>query len=311
MKFRDPKTGKVFENITGAFVNFCAGRNCSSKLSNYVCPFREKSISTPGCSTWAINHPTEAARLMGYEVIEEETEKTFTETELLSVFDKLADSCDTSNIDGTATGSNLFDFYWKCGNANAVNFIKSALGIEGAKKTVEEVNMEKNDKPIIADPQEYFDMTEEPVPPVSSTKPRLAEVLGVEVGEHFSISGHANNESVFVVDTNGFLHWNTYCVDSGEALYTAINQPESIIRAPRLTEEEFERCRVYGAKWVSRDDITDGSRIGLYREKPVKIGNSFFAENAGTMIVSVWDESLFPSVHPGDCICVEEAGRDA
>lgn len=156
MKFRNPKTGTVFRTIRIVRNKYCIGKGC---LSN--CKLGPRSIETRDCVKFCDDHPAEAARLMGYEVIEDK----------------------------------------------------------------KEVNMEKKDK-------------------------------------------------------------------------------------PRLTEPELERCRVYGAKWVSRDDITDGIRIGLYREKPVKIGDSFFDRNASAMIATIWDETMFPSVHPGDCICAEEVGGE-
>ena len=66
MKFRDPKTGKVYDvkcnncNASG----FCADIECKN------CPIETKT--TRLCSDWVNANPHEAARLMGYEVIEDE-----------------------------------------------------------------------------------------------------------------------------------------------------------------------------------------------------------------------------------------------
>ena len=65
MKFRDPKTGEVFP-IYYAVDEYCAKRWCDN------CSLREP-VGDPDkvCADWAETHPHEAARLMGYEVVEE------------------------------------------------------------------------------------------------------------------------------------------------------------------------------------------------------------------------------------------------
>lgn len=49
--------------------------------------------------------------------------KVFTENELVDVLLALNDSCDQSKANGEK------DFYWRCGNANAVNYIAYKMGI--------------------------------------------------------------------------------------------------------------------------------------------------------------------------------------
>lgn len=68
MKFRDPKTGEVFEDIKDAYSKFRCGHDCDTG-----CPLYTFKV----CNNWSFNHPAEAARLMDYEIIEEEPmEKT-------------------------------------------------------------------------------------------------------------------------------------------------------------------------------------------------------------------------------------------
>ncbi len=66
MKFRDPMTGKVFEDIVAAMDFFCfeSHRECDK------CDFRNKQCG----NEWIRDHPADAARLMGYEVIDEKEE---------------------------------------------------------------------------------------------------------------------------------------------------------------------------------------------------------------------------------------------
>lgn len=68
MKFRS-KTGKVFNNIYDAYCAYTCTNTC------YECPLA-KERGAMGCSDWAIKNPVKAARLMGYEVIEDEKEDT-------------------------------------------------------------------------------------------------------------------------------------------------------------------------------------------------------------------------------------------
>ena len=70
MKFRNPKTGEVFPTITEAWTAFmCPGPcgDCNLQIGS-TC---EKE--------WIASHPNEAARLIGYEVVEEGEEPTWAE----------------------------------------------------------------------------------------------------------------------------------------------------------------------------------------------------------------------------------------
>ena len=69
MKFRDPVTQKVFSGIVDANDYFCA----KSAVECNSCPLdipshQQKKIS---CESWCKTNQEEAARLMGYEVVEE------------------------------------------------------------------------------------------------------------------------------------------------------------------------------------------------------------------------------------------------
>lgn len=72
---------------------------------------------------------------------------------------------------------------------------------------------------------------------------------------------------------------------------------------PRLTPAELAICKAVGAKWVSRDK--DEYFVILRSAEPVENGNGCFctAEDSESWIADV-GVGLFPSVKPGDCICV-------
>lgn len=132
MKFLNPKTGEIYETV-------------------WQIPdtrFRTK---------YAIEHPEEFARLMGYEVVEDEPSGNFGQ--------------------------------------------------------LEEANMDK---------------------------PRMCEVLGVEVGERFEVEGQPG---ALYVDADGYMKYDEDDRLSTSAMHIAINHPDRIIRKPRWTEQEVERVK--------------------------------------------------------------------
>lgn len=66
MRFRDPKTGKLYQNARAALDSF----PCPQRVSCENCKFGENKCT----EKWVNEHPYEAARLMGYEVVEEHTQ---------------------------------------------------------------------------------------------------------------------------------------------------------------------------------------------------------------------------------------------
>ena len=65
MKFRNRETGEVLTDKQ-AQGQFCKGRHC------WECPMNQKSPAKECCVDFRKSHPHEAARLMGYEVVEED-----------------------------------------------------------------------------------------------------------------------------------------------------------------------------------------------------------------------------------------------
>ena len=77
-------------------------------------------------------------------------------------------------------------------------------------------------------------------------KPRICEVLGVEVGERFELG---NTGIIMLVNDDGLLHIGLSQGAHKETdlnvnyLVKAINHPDRIIRKPHFTEQEVERAR--------------------------------------------------------------------
>ena len=139
----------------------------------------------------------------------------------------------------------------------------------------------------------------------------LAEVLGVEEDERwtyptvFGLFRVHNGVREHYTDDNKWIP-----SDDEVGLVKMLNHPESIIHCSPLTEEERERCRVCGAKWIAKDK--DSAWVSLYSKKPTAVDTGYYiGYYDGMKYIGTLHESLFPSVHNGDCICVEEASGDA
>lgn len=140
--------------------------------------------------------------------------------------------------------------------------------------------------------------------------PRLCDVLGVKVGEHFRVrtGGSQTMTGSLCVLRDGSLVAEE--VDTNAALWamiTAINHPEKVDHLPgmtldnmHLTPEEVQRCRDFGAKWVSRD--LDSNQVWLWETRPRLQPEGVW--NGGESCGQAWDR-FFPSVQPGQLVRVE------
>lgn len=202
MKLRNPETGEVFKNLQQASDAFC------STYDSYCqgCPI-DKVNGGCACWDWIQEHPYEAARLMGYEVVEENSNK-----------------------------------------------LKETL-INGNK---EEVNMDKQ------------------------ARPRICEVLGVEVGEWWEYGGleYSVTEKGLIIDHNNTVHFT--------GLTGAINQPGQIVHKPRWTQQEVEDAKV-----LARALLADGFERDT-------IGDVFATSSVACR--TLIDSRMFPSLRSGETV---------
>ena len=212
MKFRNPNTQEVYEVVH----NDCEKSGFCANLSCLFCPISNKTKGM--CSTWINDNPNEAARLMGYEVVE--------------------DDCDQSP--------------------------KSRNSV--AKK--EEANM---------------------------NKPRICEVLGVEVNQNFQFNDFLFDEvKNYIINTDGEIR-NILGgeVTSSELCYI-INNSDCIIHMPHWTEQEVE-----DAKYIKRIMEVDMVRRNEY-------GSGLVAIRSDVNVSIVINRELFPSLCPGEVVALDK-----
>ena len=211
MKFRNHETGEVLA-VADAVNKHCAGRWCGDTCKLYY------AVGDPDkvCVDWAEYHPHEAARLMGYEVVEDDM-------------------------------------------------------LEPTKHK-EEANMDKH----------IGDVTE-------MVRPRICEMLGVEVGERFNVYGNCLD---WHVDEKGHVvsDDDKRCVD--DVIYLAINHPDCIIRRPRFNQQEVERAKAIKVLYPEADSLDEC-------DPQVKVLNTKF-------VIATLDTALFPSLCPGETVTLDE-----
>ena len=206
MKFRNPETGEVLTDEQ-AQLRFCKGRHCCE------CPMNQESPDKECCVGFRKSHPHEAARLMGYEVVEDDH-------------------------------------------------------IPQAEKK-EETNMDK---------------------------PRICEVLGVEVNENFKFNDFPFDEcKVYFVGTDGEIrNAKGGSVTGGELCYI-INNPDRIIHKPRWTEQDKE-----DALMVKR--VFGEHQIGVRRDY---LGQLFTIAEKGCPTTAI-NRDMFPSVKTEQSVKLDE-----
>ena len=144
-------------------------------------------------------------------------------------------------------------------------------------------------------------------------KPRICEVLGVEVGEHFKIEGYKGE---YHINYCGVLKWGGQTSD--DAIYEAINHPDRIIRKPRFTQQEVEINRVTPCNW----DLSERTRWTEQEVESAKIISVLFPEathierlrGSNALIIigadNGWianiENSLFQEIKSGQSVTLDE-----
>lgn len=267
MKFRNPETGEVL-SISDAVDHYCKQRWCDN------CALREP-VGDPDkvCADWAEYHPHEAARLMGFEVLEDEAEDSMFYSQSLEVLNPAKANREALEDDGCFT--------------------------ENERKTYQDM-LNRAGKPT---GNNIENLMEE----ANVDKPRICEVLGVEVGEPFSIDGYPTDYGMVQVCEDGKIRRVISSAEfpfaqDGEvghkigsnALYYLLNHPDRIIRKPRFTQQEVEDARA-----VKRLLEVDSVSRAAY-------GNGLVAIKSDWSVSIVLSRDCFPPLLPGKTVTLDE-----
>lgn len=132
-------------------------------------------------------------------------------------------------------------------------------------------------------------------------KPRICEVLGVEVDEEFTYDFGANqvNRGTFKIGADGKRYYKTGdlwspCYNEDD-LAVIINHPDRIIRKPRFTQQEVESAKIISVLFPEATHIERlrGSKVlGITGAKDGWIADI--------------ESSLFPEIKSGQSVTLDE-----
>ena len=248
VKFRNPKTGEVFEVIGCCNVKFC--NHIESCLDCPILTHRGASK----CADYVNEHPYEAAKLMGYEVVKEKEMpkiniSKFTDNDKIVVQCKTEEEAETfcNELhklgyswygDETLKNNSCWDEYSEeyCYFHAADGFREKTISIG----TLDEVY---DNETLI----QFSDLLEE-------DKPRMCEVLGLEVDEEFTVENESQS-CIFHIDDSGRVTTGT-CDIASRVLCDIINHPEKIKLAIKLSNDEKERIKAICAIFPKAKYIT-------------------------------------------------------
>ena len=119
-------------------------------------------------------------------------------------------------------------------------------------------------------------------------KPRICEVLGVEVGEVFTADTPYGQFKRCVVDEEGQI------LNTGiNVLCYIINHPDRIIRKPRFTQQEVERAKAIKVIYPTAYRLEEADPLIRVWDKEGKL-------------LSHVDTALFLSLQSGQCYTLDE-----
>lgn len=252
MKFRNPETGEVVTDEQ-AHGQFCRGRNCCE------CPINQ---TQENCIGFRRSRPYEAARLMGFEVVE----------------DAVAGMCCDCTHGGPCCSwdENEGCQYRKEAGSCWVPYTKAEADLDEA--------IEK-----------YLKIKEE----ANMDKPRICEILGVEVDEEFTYDFGANqvNRGTFKIGADGKRYYKTGdlwspCYNEDD-LAVIINHPDRIIRKPRWTVQEVERAKAIKMIYPN-----------AYRLESSDVFVQVWGKEE--ILLAHVEVDLFPSLRPGQPVELDE-----
>ena len=134
-------------------------------------------------------------------------------------------------------------------------------------------------------------------------KPRICEVLGVEVGEDVKYRHtDGTEENICVCEDGRIIISSLSCkLPTVAVLINAINHPDRIIRKPRFTQQEVERAK---AIKVLLPEINAIKYDGAWTQCLEIVDGTYFQREVIT-------RHLFPSVEKGQVYTLDEIIRGA
>lgn len=293
MTFKDSKTGKTFSTISEALQEYKCPGPCDD------CPLTSERGSM-GCENWVEKHPELAAYLMGYEVIENINLNCYPCDACSTRLNDTEQKCDCQKYQdwlknqqklkaNTDSPCRYCDHGWDS---------LSTEGTASCRDTCQELkkymethtdaieNTHVRSETVLTKPNDKDESLE-----VNMNKPRICEVLGVEVGEDFKYRHtDGTEENLCVCEDGRVIISSLSCkMSSTSVLINAINHPERIIRKPSFTKQEAERAKAIRVLFPECKTVSQGV-LGVRLD----------------VVNPVIDADWFPSLKDGEVVTLDE-----
>ena len=122
-------------------------------------------------------------------------------------------------------------------------------------------------------------------------KPRICEVLGVEVGERFSIS--PVEKQLYVSESGNIIDDDRHLF--AQLFVDAINHPDRIIRKPRFTQQEVESAKIISVLFPEATHI-----------ERLRGSNALIIIGADNGWIANIENSLFQEIKSGQSVTLDE-----
>lgn len=143
-----------------------------------------------------------------------------------------------------------------------------------------------------------YEVVEDEKEEANMDKPRICDVLGVNVDEEFEFDFDSNQVSrgTMKIGADGLRYYKDkkdwfQCWNEEDLIYI-INHPDRIIRKPRWTQQEVERAKAIKVLYPEADKLDEC-------DPQIKVLNTKF-------VITTLDTALFPSLRPGETVKLDE-----
>lgn len=274
VKFRNPKTGEVFE-----VTNRCNEKFCAHIVGCTNCPiYKDVSNGNVLCAEWVKEHPHKAAKLMEYEVVEDNISRL----DLSKFTDNIGVQCKTEEEAKKLLGA-LYSCGYRWNSDYELNgdYELIEYTMWGTYKEQTIYFRSKENKKITYSSAEYEEnviqftdlIVREEEATMENIKPHICEILGVDVGKKFTVENE-NPNAIFHIDNLGRVTTGT-CDIASRVLCDIINHPEKIRPAITFSEKEVTQIEAIkilypSAKYIERlndgigDSVIVTSNCGRY-----------------------------------------------
>jgi hypothetical protein len=152
----------------------------------------------------------------------------------------------------------------------------------------------------LVDCAKYMDLCKEE--DMDKQKPYICQRLGVEVGERFKIKHYSDKIEFWILENGTYQTEPPNKANSSVALLTSLEHPGRIIRKPRWTKQEVERAKAIKVIFPDAHKLARNCA-----ETPtLSVVTIYGVEDNAPFYISTIKADRFPSLRPGQSVTLDE-----